>query len=321
MEEDEYLKKLRARLEPKQKKRINYQKLNEMWVGYLFIIPLIVYFIVFQIAPILISFYYSLTKWDMRTEAVWVGFENYSSLLTDKLMYPNFWPSLLVTLKYILIALPFSLIVPLLLALILNKKIKGQVFFRTAFYIPVITPAVASAAMWKWILDSMFGLLNIFIKNIPILNLFLKPRSWLNEVGTALPTLALMAVWGGIGYNILIYLSGLKSIPQELYESAVVDGASTFQQFRRITLPMLRPTIFFLIVTGFIGNFQVFDQMYLLTKGGPNDSTLTYVLSLYNHAFNYYEMGIACAMSYILLVIILMITMINFKFLPQRIDD
>jgi multiple sugar transport system permease protein len=297
------------------------EKNREIITGYLFIAPLIVYFVVFQIAPIMMSLFYSLTDWDMRKSPVFVGIQNYLSLFTDKLMYPNFWPSLWVTFKYILIAMPFSLVIPLLLALILNRKIKGQVFFRTAFYIPVVTPAVASAAMWRWILDPMFGLLNLTIKNTPLVNLVIKPHSWLNEVGVALATLAMMAVWGGLGYNILIYLSGLKVIPEELYESAQVDGATAFQKFRYITLPMLIPTIFFLVITGFIGNFQAFDQMYLLTKGGPNDSTLTYVLSLFNHAFTYYEMGIACAMSYILLVIILIVTLLNFKFIPQKVDD
>ncbi len=297
------------------------EKNREKLTGYLFIAPLIIYFLVFQVAPILMSLYYSLTVWDMRKSPVFVGIQNYASLLFDNLMYPNFWPSLWVTFKFILIAMPFSLIIPLLLALILNRKMKGQAFFRTAFYIPVVTPGVAVAAMWKWILDSMFGLVNIFIKNTPLVNVVIKPHSWLGEVGTALATLAVMAVWGGLGYNILIYLSGLKIIPGELYESAHVDGASGFQKFRYITLPMLKPTIFFLVITGFIGHFQVFDQMYLLTKGGPNDSTLSYVLSLYNHAFTYYEMGIACAMSYILLLIILIVTLLNFKFVPQKVDD
>lgn len=296
-------------------------KYRDYLAGYLFIAPLIIYFIVFQIAPMAMSLAYGFTEWNMRTKPTFVGLRNYIDLFTNTLFYPNFWPSLKVTCKYILISMPISLTIPLLLAVILNSKVRGQVFFRTAFYIPVVTPGVAQAALWKWILDPKFGLVNAFIRNTPIINKLFETHSWLNETRTALPVLAVMGAWGGLGYNILIYLAGLKGIPGELYESAHVDGANSADTFIHITLPMLKPTIFFLLVTGLIGNFQVFDQMYLLTSGGPNDSTLSYVLSLYNHAFRYYEMGIACSMSYILLCIILIITLLNFKFVPQTIDD
>ncbi|MEA4884030.1 MAG: sugar ABC transporter permease [Clostridia bacterium] len=297
------------------------EKYREYIAGYLFIAPLIVYFIVFQITPMAMSLLYSFTEWNMRTKPTFVGLRNYVDLFTNTLFYPMFWPSLWITLKYILMITPISLTIPLLLALILNTKVKGQAFFRTAFYIPVVTPGVAQAALWKWILDPKFGLLNAFIRNTPLINRLFSTHSWLNETRTALPVLAVMGAWGGLGYNILIYLAGLKAIPDELYESAYVDGANSANTLIHITLPMLKPTIFFLLVTGLIGNFQVFDQMYLLTGGGPNDSTLSYVLSLYNHAFRYYEMGIACSMSYILLSIILIITLLNFKFVPQTIDD
>ncbi|MDA3851839.1 MAG: sugar ABC transporter permease [Spirochaetaceae bacterium] len=288
--------------------------------GYLFILPLLIYFFVFLLSPMLISLFYSFTQWNMRTDAQFVGFQNYKDLLFNRLLYPKFWISLGVTLRYILLELPASLMISLLLALLLNKGLKGTNTFRAIFYIPVVTSGVAVAAMWKWIYDSHSGLLNMLLSLLP--NGEFLTHSWLNEVGTALPAMAAMAVWGGLGFKILIFLAGLKTIPGELYEAATIDGANDFQKFIKITIPVLAPTTFFLVITGFIGSFQVFDQMYLLTNGtgGPNDSTLSYVLSLYQHAFRYSEMGIASAMSYILFIIILIVTMINFKLLPQKVD-
>lgn len=288
--------------------------------GYVFILPLIIYFAIFLLAPMIISFIYSFTEWNMRTEPEFVGLQNYKDLLFNSLLYPKFWISMGVTLKYIVLELPGSLIISLSLALLLNMKIKGSNIFRVLFYIPVVTSGVAVAAIWKWIYDSNFGILNTIIKVIP--GDFLQTHSWLNEQETALPAIVAMIIWSGLGFKILIFLSGLKTIPDELYEASYIDGASVIQRFFYITLPMLAPTTFFLVVTGLIGSFQVFDQMYLMTggTGGPNDSTLTYVLSLYNHAFRYNEMGIASAMSYILFLIILLITAINFKLVPQSVD-
>ncbi len=299
---------------------LNKKKLaiGENVSGYLFILPLIIYFCVFLFLPMIISLVYSFTTWNMRTPAKFVGLQNYKDLFFNSLLYPKFWLSLGITLKYILFELPGSIIIALFLAMLLNMKIKGRNLFRTLFYIPVVTGGVAVTAMWKWILDPGFGLLNVIIKKLP--GGLINTHSWLNEPETALPALAVMAIWGGLGFKILIFLSGLKTIPNELYEASYMDGANAFHRFFNITLPMLAPTTFFLVVTGFIGSFQAFDSMYLLTGGGPNDSTTTYVLSLYNHAFNYSEMGVASAMSYILFLIILIVTAINFKFVPQSVD-
>jgi len=296
------------------------KKNNENVTGYAFILPLIIYFVIFLLLPMVISLVYSFTTWNMRTTPKFVGLENYKNLLFNSLLYPKFWISMGVTLKYIILELPGSLVVSLLLASLLNMKIKGSNIFRIIFYIPVVTSGVAVAAIWKWIYDSNFGILNMLIKLLP--GDLISTHSWLYEQETALPSIVVMVIWAGLGFKILIFLSGLKTIPDELYEASYLDGAGAIQRFFKITLPMLAPTTFFLVVTGFIGSFQVFDQMYLLTNGtgGPNDSTLTYVLSLYQHAFRYNEMGIACAMSYILFLIILSITAINFKFVPQSID-
>lgn len=302
-------------------RKMNPLARREAMAGLLFIAPVLLYFLVFQIAPMLIALFYSFTKWNMIKAPEWVGLANYRNLLFDRLLYPNFWPSLWVTLKYVLWATPFALTIPLGLALLLNREVKGDGFFKTAFYIPVVTAGVAVAAMWKWILDPQYGLLDLALSKLPLVGDKLAHLHWLGERSTALPTLALMGVWGGIGYNVLIYLSQLKNIPVDMYEAGAIDGAVGWKRFWFITLPMMKPTVFFLMVTGLIGGFQVFDSMFLLTRGGPNDSTLTYVLSLYRHGFEYREMGTASAMSYILFIIILVVTLLQFKFVPQNYNE
>lgn len=287
------------------------KKYKHNLVGYMFIAPLIIYFLIFQLSPMIISFGISFTDWNLRGAPTFVGFDNYVNLLTDTLRYPDFWPSLGITLKYIVLSVPLGLLLALIISAMLNADVKGEGFFKTAFYIPNVTAGVAVAAMWIVILDPKYGLVNqILGTNI----------SFLGTESTALPTLAMMAVWGGLGYNILILVSAMKSIDETLYEAAKIDGANVYHRFIHITIPSIQPTIFFILVTGLIGSFQAFDQMYLMTGGGPNGSTTTYLLSLYNHAFKYYEMGTASAMSYILFVIIMVITWLNFKFVPQQMD-
>ncbi|MEK3885507.1 sugar ABC transporter permease [Paenibacillus sp. PL2-23] len=293
---------------------------SEAGAGVLFILPLILYFLVFQLLPMMISFGVSFTEWNLRTDPKWVGLDNYQNLLTDDVRYPDFWPSLIVTLKYIIYSVPLGIFIALVLASVLNSNVKGESFFKTAYYIPNITAAVAVAAMWVFLLDPKFGLVNQLLEKIPGLDQF-STTSWLANENTALPALGVMAIWGGLGYNVLIILSSMKGIPDDLYEASRIDGANMLQRFFKITLPMIQPTIFFLIVTGLIASFQAFDQMYLMTKGGPNGSTTTYLFSLYNHAFKYFEMGTAAAMSYLLLLVILLVTWINFKFVPQRFDE
>ncbi|MFS1514993.1 carbohydrate ABC transporter permease [Bacillus sp. SCS-151] len=297
----------------KKGKSIKKGSLNDQTkIGYLFILPMIIYFSIFLLLPILLSFVLSFTEWNMRSTPKFVGFENYTNLLFDSVKYPNFWPSLLVTLKYILFSLPIGILLALILASALNSNVKGEGFFKTAYYVPNVTSFVAVAAMWVFLLDPLIGMVNQLLG----IN-----HSWLGSVTTALPALAVMGIWTGLGYNILIIISAMKGIPDSVYEAAKIDGANPIQRFIYITLPMIQPTIFFLLVTGLIASFQIFDPMYLMTKGGPDGSTMSYMLSLYNHAFRYFEMGTASAMSYILLVIILFVTWINFKFVPEKMDE
>ena len=290
------------------------KKFKEGLTGYLFVLPLLIYFCIFILLPILISFYYSFTDWNMRSAPHWQGLKNYSELLFNKQKQPYFWPSLLVTVKYIILRVPAGLLLSLFLALLLNSRIRGENFFKLSYFLPMITSAIAIAALWKWLYDPAIGLINQLL-----LMARCQPRNWLNDVPTALPSIAAMSIWQGAGYGMIIFLAGLKGIPDELYEAARIDGANAWQQFWNITLPLLRPVTFFLLVTTIIGSFQVFDQIYVLTGGlgGPEHSTFVYILNLYNQAFRYYRMGIACAMSYILFIIILVITWLQFKFVPQ----
>ncbi|MFT4123648.1 MAG: sugar ABC transporter permease [Microbacteriaceae bacterium] len=287
------------------------QRIRSALTGYLFIAPFLVYFAVFLLLPMLMAFGISFTDWNMRSAPEFVGLDNYISLLTDSTRYPDFWPSLWVTLKYVLMSVPIGLVAALVVAAMLNADVRGEGFFKAAYYIPNVTAVVAVAAMWIFMLDPQFGVVNKALGT---------HISFLGDPNTALPTLATMTIWGALGYNVLILLSAIKSIDESLYEAAKLDGAGAVRRLLVVTLPAIQPVLFFVMVTAIIGGFQAFDQMYLMTGGGPDGATMTYLLSLYNHAFRYFEMGTASAMSYILLVIILFVTWLGFKLVPQQLD-
>lgn len=293
-------------------KNIKKWTYNRKIMGVIFILPLLIYFLAFQLLPMLMSLSISFTEWDLRNPMEFVGLNNYINLFTDRIMYPKFWSSLFVTIKYIFFNVPGTIVISLFIAGLLNSGVKGEGFFKVAYFIPNVTAGVAIAAMWVFMLDPQFGLINkVLGTKIPFLAL----------ESTALPTIGVMGIWTALGYNVLIFLSSMKSIPQSLYEAAVIDGAGWWKKFTKITIPMIMPTVFFVMVTGIISGFQVFDQMYLMTSGGPNDSTRSFMMYLYDHGFRYFEMGTASAMSYILLTIILIITLLQFKFVPQRFDE
>lgn len=288
------------------------QKRKTALVGWLFITPLILYFIVFQIAPIFMSFGISFAEWNWRTPPRFVGFDNYIQLFTNRILYPNFWKSLWVTIQYMLMSVPLSIIVTLVVAAMLNSKIKGEKFFKSAFFIPSVTAGVAISAIWMFLIDPTYGVVGAM------------NRAWgtninlLGRTATALPLMAIMAVWSGLGYNVLIMLSAMKNINPALYEACEIDGGGAVRKFFHVTLPGVAPTIFFLCITSTIGSLQAFDQMYLMTGGGPDGSTTTFMLEIYNMIFGYQEVGTASAMSYILFILILTITLIGQRFLPNN---
>jgi len=278
--------------------------------GYLLISPWLFGFVTLSLGPILMCVYYSMTSYNMGQAPRWVGTGNYRALLFED---PLFWTSLYNTAYYTVLAVPLTLVVALANALLLNQKVWGMPFFRTALYVPSITPAVANAVLWMWIFNPRFGLLNLVLTSVGL------PRVlWLADPNWSKPSLVLMHMWS-LGQPMVIYLAGLQGIPTELYEAAMIDGAGTWAKFRCVTIPILSPVIFFNLIMQTIGSFQVFTSAYIMTEGGPLDSTRFYVLYMYNRAFGYFDMGYASAMACILFAIMFLITALNFRVIGPRV--
>lgn len=238
------------------------------------------------------------------TSPVLVGTANYRALLTDD---PLFWKSLGITLKYAVVAVPLGVIAGVILALLLNCNVKGIAIYRTVLFLPSIVPAVASSVVFVWILNPQIGLVNGVLKSMGVIG-----PSWLSDTKWAFWSLVFMSLWG-VGGSMVIYLAGLKDVPVYLYEAAVIDGANAFTRMRRITLPMLTPVIFFNLVMGMIGAFQYFTQAFIMTNGGPEESTTFYALYLFNRAWRYADMGYASAMAWILFFVVVVITALLFR--------
>lgn len=272
--------------------------------GYLFIMPFILGFLFWFFAPALVAVWLTFTDWNLIRTPRFVGFDNILRMGTDKL----FWQSLKVTTLYTLASVPLGLILALLLALLINTKVKGIAFFRTIYYLPSIVPAVASAVLWAWIFNTEFGLLNA------VLRVFGIPRiAWLQDPTYALWALIMMSLWG-VGGAMIIYLAGLQGIPDVYYEAAEIDGAGRWSQLLNITLPLLSPVIFFNLIMSIIGTFQVFTAGFLITDGGPQNATLFYVLYLYRNGFEYLDMGYSAALAWVLFLIILALTALIFRY-------
>jgi multiple sugar transport system permease protein len=277
---------------------------NEDVVGYLFVAPLILGLIIFTYGPVLAAFGLSFTKGDYISTPRWIGLGNYRALLEDDL----FWTSMRNTLYYVAGVVPAGLILSLLLALAMNQKLRGIVVFRSIFFLPTISSSVAISLMWLWIYNPEFGVLNFLLDLLGI-----KGPAWLSSSEWAMPAVIIMAVWRGLGYNMLIYLAGLQGIPDVYYEAAEIDGAGGWAKFRHITVPLLSPTTFMLLILSVIGAFQVFEYTYVMTGGGPVYATLTIVLHVYNNAFRSFQMGYASALAYVLFFILLGLTIIQFR--------
>jgi multiple sugar transport system permease protein len=290
---------------------------SEVRAGWLFVSPWIIGATIFVLAPMLVSLVLAFSSWDMLSPARWVGMNNIATMAGDD----RFWKSLQVTLVYTVFSVPIGVIGALLLALLLNTKIKGQPVFRTLYYLPSVASAVAASLIWMKVFDPETGALNTVLSFLHI-NLFFKwigladPTKgyviWLQDERTALASLIIMSLWG-VGGGMVIFLAGLQGIPQSYYDAADVDGANVWQKFRHVTIPLLTPTIFFSLIMGIIGSFQVFTQGLVMTDGGPNNATLFYVLYLYQNAFNYLKMGYASALAWVLFIIILAITLVQIR--------
>ena len=261
-------------------------------------------FLVFTAYPIVASLYYSFTYFDTLSPPVWVGAQNYTRLLTED---PLFWQSLRNTLFMVVFGLPASLVAGLALALLLNQKLRGMAIYRTIFYIPSIVPTVASSVLWMWLLNPQIGLINKMLAAAGV-----QGPGWLTDPAWSKPALILMGIWG-VGSAMIIYLAGLQDVSQELYEAAEIDGAGSAAKLFHVTLPMLSPVIFFNLVMGIIGTFQYFTQVFVMTHGGPEDSTLFYALHLFNKAFVDLQFGYASAMAWILFAITIAATALVFR--------
>lgn len=273
---------------------------NKSFMGLVFILPALVGTLVFIILPVIFSFGLSFFDWDLINKAQFVGLRNYKEIFAD----PLFSKVLVNTFVYAISTSVFAVIIPLVLACILNSKIRGSEFFKTAYFLPFITPMIVIAVIWQWIFDPNIGILN------HILHMHI---NWLYDVNFAMPALIIVSVWKLIGYNMVIFLSGLSAINQSLFEASKIDGAGAFNTFIYITVPLLSPTIFFVVVITCISSFQVFDLIYMMTQGGPMDSTNVLVYAVYKNAFEYFKVGQASAIAYVLFAIILVLTLIQWQ--------
>ncbi len=273
--------------------------------GFLFALPWFLGFVLLTAGPMAASLYLSLTNYDVLSPPQWVGLANYQKLFTGD---PLFWTALGNTAYYVLFSVPLSMVGSLALSLLLNQPLWGIRLWRTLFYLPAVTSGVAVILLWAWLLNPDVGLVN---RGLAWLHL--PQPAWLADPAWSKPALILMSLWG-LGSGMVIYLAGLQAIPQHLYEAAEIDGAGRWRRFLSVTLPMLSPTIFFNLILNVISSFQVFTQAFVLTQGGPLNSTLFYVLYLFQQAFRFLHMGMASAMAWVLLVIVLAMTVVQFAF-------
>lgn len=273
--------------------------------GYLFISPWLFGFLIFTLGPFVASLYLSFSRYTLVTSPEWVGISNYTRLFYEDRYFTK---TLFNTLYYVIFRIPGVQLISLSLALILAQELRGIAIYRTLFYLPTVTSGVATAILWQWVFNTRFGIVNIALSWIGI-----EGPGWLTTTTWAMPALIIMSFWG-VGGPMIIYLAALKNVPAQLYEAAQIDGANSIQRFLNVTLPLITSSIFFNVIMGIIGSFQVFTQAYVITQGGPADATLFYVLYLYRVAFENLRMGYASALAWVLFLIILAFTLVQVVF-------
>lgn len=285
--------------------------------GYFFVAPSLIFIVAFVVLPIFGALWYSFTDYDLMSAPKWVGLRNYNNLLDDN-RYPA---AIRNTLAFAFATVPTGVVTSLLLAMLINRSVRGIYSFRAMFYMPVVSSFVSVSLIWLWMYEPNFGLLN------DILEWMALPRiKWLRSADTSMMSLVIVSVWKNMGLNMVIYLAGLQGIPPHLYEAAEIDGANGWRKFTKVTGPLLAPTTFFVVIVYFIGALQMFVQVWIMTTqvgnnvltGGPLDSTVTVVVLIYSNAFEYLKMGYAAAMSVVLFLIISVVTLINVKFLSYE---
>ncbi len=283
----------------KQKKRINNEN-----IGYLLIAPSYLIYLLFVLVPVLWTIVMTFTNYNLR-EWHFTGISNYIQMFQDKVFLRSIWN----TVRYSLMTIPVVMVLALCLAMLLNQRLKAKGFFRTLFYLPNIFSMVAVSMAWLYLYDTNSGILNRMLNGLG-----LESVGWVSNTAMSMISVAIMSIWNQVGYNMILFLSGLQGIPEHLYEAASIDGATRWQKFRHITLPQLAPTTFFVFVMACIHSFQVFGQVLIVTNGGPVNSTTTIAHQIYKNGFEYFHMGYASAQAVVLLLIILAITIVNWKY-------
>ncbi|WP_413724065.1 carbohydrate ABC transporter permease [Sodalis sp. RH16] len=269
-----------------------------------FLAPALVGFCAFTLFPAVASLALSFTSWNLNTLPKWIGLDNYVKMVSDPTAIKVFWN----TVYFTVVTVPVLLVIPLLLAIALNQKIAGVRFFRAAYFLPVISSMVAMSMVWQWMYNADFGLINYCLDLVGI-----NGPKWMTDERWAMPAVMITSIWKSIGFNMMLFLAGLQGISSSYYEAAEIDGANVFQKFWNITLPSLRPTTLFVTVITIINSFQVFDQVMVMTGGGPNRSSSVLVHYIYQNGFQFYRMGYASALGWALTIFVLILTLVQFR--------
>ncbi len=294
------------------------QELNKQKVSYLFIAVPFTLFFIFQLAPVIISFFWSFTQYDVVHSPRFVGLANYKNILFND---PLFWKAMRNTAVYVLGVVPIGVCLALILAVAIDQKIKFKNLFKSIFFLPTVTAIVAVSVIWKWLYaGEKYGLINFIM-----IKLGFQPVDWLASPTWTLPAIMIMSIWAGVGYSMIIFLAGLQTIPHVMYEAAEIDGAGFWRKLFCVTIPLLKPTIVFVTMMSFIFSFQVFEQVYIMTSGqggigGVLDSALTIVAYLYDKGFVKFQMGYASALAYIIFIFIFLLTIINKRFMKTNVS-
>lgn len=290
--------------------RIKNKKRN--WMPYLMVSPYILHFLVFVAFPVIFSLVLTFHEWNIISPMKFKGFGNYTKMVNDRM----FWKAILNTLQFLIIHIPLQLIVSLALAEFLNQKLKFKGFFRAAFFLPVIVSGVVVTILWQQLFGFDSGLINRLLVSIG-----LNKVGWLVDPNIAMASIAIMATWKNVGLYVILFLVGLQTVPSNYYEAASIEGASHWQKFRRITLPMINPTIFMVVILSTIGGFSLFIEPYIMTGGGPLNSTLSSVLYIYKQAFQYYHMGYSVTLGFFFAMLILIVVAIQKKYIERGSDE
>src|SRR5690348_8587977 len=287
-----------------------HKKSKRNFLPYLLVSPYLLFLVVFAIFPVLFCFFLTFNNWNIIAPMHFIGLKNYSRLIHDRL----FWKAILNTLQFLLLHIPLQLIVSLFLAFLLNKKIKAGAFFRASFFMPVIVSGVVVTILWQQLLGYDSGIINRTLQSAGM-----EKIGWLTNPDIAIYSIALMATWKNVGLYVILFLVGLQTVPVAYYEAAKMEGASEWQQFYHITLPMINPTIFMVVILSTIGGFNLFIEPYIMTGGGPLNSTLSAVLYIYKQAFQYYNMGYSATLGFFYAMLIMSVVVLQKRYIEKEI--